>query len=334
MALDDTWNVLHPSQEGGTGPINALTITGYEQAVLSEIERISKVSPMFTPAIIPRGTNQLTTYAFGSTADYEKVVAGVTPDGKTGRTGRISLTVDELILQRHTVALLEEWQARIDVRVEVGKYHGKKLAKLIDRTYALIGIKAALATSTFVSGQTAESGFHGGNRVSFASAAAASDPGAFVAALDDLFVEFYEKDVDPVSDNLGVFVKPAEFAILSAADALISGEWITSEGNKLQGIPLLKHKGVPIVQSNNLPFGENVTGHVLSNVTNSSAYDVDCTKVRCAVLGADAIVGGTVIPVTSKMFYSDVHLQHFVDSYCSFGVAPRRAEYAGALLIP
>ena len=44
-----------------------------------------------------------------------------------------------------------------------------------------------------------------------------------------------------------------------------------------------------------------------------------------------ALLGGEAIPLTSKVHYSDVELQWFVDSYLSFAVTPNRAEMAGAI---
>jgi hypothetical protein len=42
-----------------------------------------------------------------------------------------------------------------------------------------------------------------------------------------------------------------------------------------------------------------------------------------------ALLAGETIPLTSKVYYSDVELQWFIDSYLAFGVTPNRAEMAG-----
>lgn len=334
MALDDTYSVVQPDQLGGTGATTALTVTGYDASVFYELERISKIAPLFTPTLIAQGTDTLTKYAFGSEAQPGKIVPGAKPDGQTTQQGKHSLTVDELILMRHNVALLAEWQTRFDIRSDIGKYHGRAIAKLIDKTYAIVATKAALATSTFIQGQGSSTGFNGGSQVTFDSASAAQDPGAFIAALNALFVKFEQKDVDPRADGLGILVRPEEFAVLSDADALISADWITSAGNTLQGIPMLKHKGVPIVSSNSTPFGTNVTSHVLNNTRNSNSYNVDATKVRAVVVGPDAVLGGNAIPLTTNAWYNPEYLIWQIDAYLSFGATPSRAEYAGALLIP
>ena len=44
-----------------------------------------------------------------------------------------------------------------------------------------------------------------------------------------------------------------------------------------------------------------------------------------------ALLAGETIPLTSKVYYSDIELQWFIDSYLAYGVTPNRAEMAGGI---
>jgi hypothetical protein len=44
-----------------------------------------------------------------------------------------------------------------------------------------------------------------------------------------------------------------------------------------------------------------------------------------------ALLAGETIPLTSKVYWSDVELQWFIDSYLAYGVTPNRAEMAGGI---
>ena len=71
----------------------------------------------------------------------------------------------------------------------------------------------------------------------------------------------------------------------------------------------------------------------MSNAGNSNAYDVDATEAKTValLLMPKALLAGETIPLTSKVYYSDVELQWFIDSYLAFGVTPNRAEMAGII---
>jgi hypothetical protein len=43
------------------------------------------------------------------------------------------------------------------------------------------------------------------------------------------------------------------------------------------------------------------------------------------------LLSGETIPLTSKVYYSDIELQWFIDSYLAFAATPNRAEHAGVI---
>ncbi len=97
---------------------------------------------------------------------------------------------------------------------------------------------------------------------------------------------------------------------------------------------LLKTYGVPVVASNNFPGGENISGHLLSNVANSNAYDGDFTKIVAAAFSPSALLAGETIPLTTAVFWDEKSKHWFVDAHLSFGVTPNRAEFAGVIRKP
>ena len=57
-------------------------------------------------------------------------------------------------------------------------------------------------------------------------------------------------------------------------------------------------------------------------------FELGCVGL---VLHPDSLLGGETIPLTSKVYYSDIELQWFIDSYLAFGATPNRAESAAVI---
>jgi len=328
MALP-TFTPTFPNQNLGTGDELALAIEEFTGIVEGTIERQSKAAPFVNIRPV-RGTTTIVNDAIGEST-LQVVTPGTTPDGTSeNQTARVALTVDTLILARTNIPLLDSFQKNWDFKSEVGREHGKKIAKFTDEAFFIQAAKAAgLAGSAF----GALPGHAGGSTVTLDSSADAADPAALLAAISDLFVKFEEKDVSPSVDDVIVALRPAAFYALLDADQIVNGEYITSKGTKLEGVKMLKALGVPVVSSNNVP-NTNITGHPLSNTRNSSAYDGDFTKLVAVAFAPNALLAGETIPLTTAVWYSEEKKTWFVDAHLSFGVTPNRAEYAGRILIP
>lgn len=328
MALP-TFTPTYPNQNLGAGDELALAIEQFTGIVEGTIERQSKAAPFVNIRPV-RGTTTLVNDAIGEST-LQVVTPGQTPDGTSeNQTARVALTVDTLILARTNIPLLDSFQKNWDFKSEVGREHGKKIAKFTDEAFFIQAAKAAaLAGSAF----GALPGHAGGSTVTLDSAADAGDPAALLAAISDLFVKFEEKDVSPSVDDVIVALRPAAFYALLDADQIINGEYITSKGTKLEGVKMLKALGVPVVSSNNVP-NTNITSHPLSNSRNSSAYDGDFTKLVAVAFAPNALLAGETIPLTTAVWYSEEKKTWFVDAHLAFGVTANRAEYAGRILIP
>lgn len=331
MALDDTYNITRPGQVGGTGAINALHLEEYTGVVEATIERASVLAP-YIPRRTVKGTSVLTNFGVGEST-LQKVVPGAKPDGTVNKFGKNTVTVDTVVLARSSFPLLETWQTSYDARAEVGLEHGKKIGKFTDQAFFIQAIKAGLLTAPKITGVSG-AGHYGGSQVTMAGATDNLDPAKLLDYLDDLFVQMENKDVDPLMDGLMIAVKPAEWYTLSKNELLINTTYVTASGTKLEGVPVLKDKGVPVVKSNNFPGGEVISGHLLSNTDNSNAYDGDFSKIVAGVFAPRAIMAGETIPLTTNMYWLDEYLQWNVDAYLSFGVGANRPEFAGVIRKP
>lgn len=328
MALP-TFTPTFPNQNLGAGDELALAIEQFTGVVEGTIERKSKIAPFVNVKPV-RGTTTITNEGIGKST-LQVVTPGNTPDGTSeNQAARVALTVDTLVLARTNVPLLDSFQKNYDFQGEVGREHGKEIAKFYDGAFA---IQAAKAAALSASAYGALPGHAGGTTVTLNAAGDAVDPAALYSALSDLFAQFEEKDVDPATDDVMVAMRPTSFYALLDAEQIVNGEYITSRGTKIEGVKMLKTFGVPVVSSNNVP-NTNITAHELSNSRNSNAYNGDFTKLVAIAFAPNALLAGETIGLTTAVWYSEEKKVWFIDAHLSFGVTPNRAEYAGRIVKP
>lgn len=330
--FDDAGNIpsaqiTRPGQLDQTGDINATAVTEYSQTVGHTIERRSVLNGFVTPRAV-RGTNSVGNFGFGKST-IGKVTPGEAPAATKNDVGKVTLTIDTLIYTRHALPLLETFQTSYDARVELGVEDGIEMAKFIDNAFFIQAAKAALLTdSAYSAVANKPAGWFGGSTETFAAAGDATDPAKLYQGISNLFVKMEQKDVIPRMDDVIVAFRPEQFYALQDAEQIVNGNYVTARGTKLEGIPILKAFGCPIISSNNLPTGV-VTGHNLG-----TAYDGDFSKLCGLAFSPKALLAGETIPLESDLFYDKIYKSWFVDSHTSFGVTPDRAEYAGAILLP
>jgi hypothetical protein len=334
MAITESFNIQRPGQSNSAGAINALHIEEFTGIVEGTIERKSLLKG-FIPVRTVRGTSVVSSFAVGEST-LQKATPGVVPDGTTTDFAKAQVSVDTVVLARAILPLLETFQTSYDARKEIGSEHGKKIAKFYDQSFFIQAIKTALKTdSTFrgAGGAGKPAGHFGGSQQVLGAAGDALDPVKLYQAVANLFVKMEQKDVDPRTDDVMIVVQPQEFYTLLQNEQLIDGTYKTSEGTSIQAM-LLKAYGVPVMNSNNFPAGQNITGHLLSNATNSNAYDGDFTKVVAAAFSPRALLAGETIPLETDVFYDKLSKSWFVDAHLSYAVGPHRAEFSGVVMKP
>lgn len=251
MALDQ-FTIVRPNQKTqqsnpGSDDLELVIeqFTGQVEQVLarkSVLDGFVQVRPV-------KGTATLTNYAAGDTG-LQVLEPGKIPDGQKADFSKASVTVDTVVLARHTLPLLDVFQTQFDARKEISQSHGQRIAKFRDQAFFIQGLRAALAT-TNPYGDV--SGFNLGTKVTMPTADA-TDPAALYAAIGRMFAEMEEKDVDPQGDNLILAMRPKQFYDLMQAEQIINGQYVTADGTTKEGF-IFKAFGVPVVRSNNLQIG-------------------------------------------------------------------------------
>lgn len=322
--------LTRPAQTGTSGSVTAQIIEEYTGVVESTLRRKS-ILEGFIPVQHLQGTNTMTNFGVGQAA-LQKLVPGQRPDPTVTAFGKRTLTVDTPILARNTVPLLEDFITKYSAREEIGYEQGKLIGKTRDQAFLIQAMKAALLTDTSYSGLSGQ-GHAGGSRQTQATANDHLDPALLYANIVKLLVRFEEKDVDPLMDDLICVVRPAEYATLEQNELLINRQMITSDGNSVMQ-RVLKARGIPVMSTNNLLTTAAISGHILSDAVNSNAFDGDFTKVVAVIFSPRALMAGSVIPLTTNVWFNDEYKQWNIDAWEAYSVGPNRAEFAGVVLKP
>lgn len=311
-----------------TGTVNPLHVDQYGGEVESQFVKSSfmrkyvKIKPV-------RGTDTVTNDRIGKTS-LQAVTPGVRPTAHAPEFDNIAVKVDTIVLARSNQALLDDFQSHYDVRAELGQDHGKEIGKFFDEAFIIQAIKAARIVYGTGAGETpAPDGFQSGTVVTLAAAGDELDPDKLQRAIEDVCQSIEEKDVD--LDGGVILLGPAQYYALLRNDKLVSAEYSLGNGNYAMG-KVLRSNDMPIVKTNRIP-SQAISGHYLSNAGNGNAYDVTAAEAKAiaVVMLPRALLAGETIPLTSKVYYHDVELQWFIDSYLAFGVTPNRAEHAGVV---
>ncbi|WP_397473757.1 capsid protein [Pusillimonas sp.] len=305
-----------------TNPL-ALHIEEYGGVVEGTIARKSIVRN-FVPVRSIRGTSTISNFQVGEST-LQKVTPGTAPDGNVVQAQKIKLTVDTLINARAMVPLLDDFQNSYDARAAIGMEHGKKFAKFIDQSFLIQAVKAAKISSM----TNYPAGWQPGTVKTFSTAGQELDPAALEDKCADLFADMEEKDVDPLTDDIVLVLKPKAYYTLLKNDRLVDKNFVLSDGTEIRTKSLAVY-GVPVYVSNNLPT-TNITGHYLSNSGNNNAYDGNFSKTVAVAFSPRALLAGETIPLTPDVFYDPITKMWFIDAHTSFGVTPNNPAFAGLI---
>jgi len=312
-----------------TGTVNPLHIEEYGGEVESQMIKTSIMRKYINVKPV-RGTDTITNDRIGTTS-LQAVTPGVRPEPGQVDFDNVSVKVDTIILARNNVHLLDDFQAHYDVRAELGKDHGKIIGRFFDEAICIQGVKAANIIAGDGTGGTTRlpEGWYGGTQIDLDAAGDEQDPDKLQRAIEDLCQSIEENDVD--LEGAALFVNPEQFYTLLRNDKLLNSDYSLGNGDYANGT-VMRSCGIPVVKTNRLPQ-ETVTDHFLSNPGNNAAYDVSAAEANVVALliMPKALLSGETIPLTSKVYYSDIELQWFIDSYLAFAATPNRAEHAGVI---
>lgn len=271
-----------------------------------------------------QNTDTLINRRVGKTT-LQKVTPGVRPDANATPFGRVAVTVDTVVLARDNRSMLNEFQTDFNARAELGKDHGKQIAKFTDEAFVISAIKSA-----YLPAPSGLNGAIGAGKVKNLTAANDEyDPDVLYAAIAGIITQMQEEDID--TDRSVVMVRPTIEEVLLNNDKLISRDFSADNGDFATG-RIKTVKGCPIVKTARIPQAA-ITGHYLSNLNNTNWYDLTAAQAKAVavVIHPDTLLAGETIPLTSNVHWSETELQWFIDSYLSFGMSNRRPDGAGVV---
>ena len=168
--------------------------------------------------------------------------------------------------------------------------------------------------------------FKSGKHTDLTAAGDELDPDALYAAFEKIVVNMQEEDAD--TDECAIFIRPRQHAVLLNNDKLIDREFSRDNGDFADGV-VKTLMGVPLVQTNRL-VDTNIDLSILSDGAEYVPVGKELDAVGL-VMHPSTLLGGETIPLTSNVHYNDLRLAWYIDSYLSFGAAPRRPDQTGAV---
>lgn len=274
------------------------------------------------------GTDTVTNNRVGKTT-LKKLEPGVRPPAETTPFGKVSVTVDTVILARDNRSLLNEFQTHFAAREELGKDHGKQMGKFFDEAFIIMGIKGAqMAAPDFGAGASKNS-IGPGKFVDLAVAGDENDPDILAEAITDVLVDMEEEEA-PIEEMV-VFVRPSQYKVLYNHNKLLNKDFSMGNGDFAKATVKSIHD-TRIEKTARIPREVN-DDHFLSNAQNGSAYNVTEKDARAVavIIHPRSFLAGETIPLTSDVYFDKVEKQWFIDSWMSFGVAVNRPDLCGAV---
>ena len=312
-----TYTPVRSNQALATGDDRALAIEEFNGMVESVLQTESQMDG-WIEVQTAEGTDEITKKAIGS-GSIQTVTIGVTPDGVPLELNKISVKIEKHLLYRHILGALDIFQTDFDVRSKIAQDGGRVHAEFFDEAIYIQAIKAA-RTTTNPYGIT---GFQPGSVETLAAVGDEQDPALLYAAICNLNAKMQGKRADLARNKGMIVVGPNEFNTLFQNELLINSNYVTAQGNKVEGGAVLKALGIPVVQSVLLPDSV-VTGHPLG-----TSYDGDYSKVKVLMFAPKAVFAAQNFGIRSDSWYEKKDLAWYVDCDRAFGATPDRVEFAG-----
>ena len=304
----DSAHLSRPGQDGGTGDYDALFIEEYGGMVDLAFHEMSMMKSILNVRTV-RGTNTIKNYRVGETT-LSAVTPGVRPDASATNFGDVSVTVDTVVVARNNVFVLEDLQNNYDAKVELARTQGEQLGEFFDEAGYIQAMKAAR-----LSAPANLPGFKSGTVVEMDAAGDEADATKLEAKILAAIQGMEEKKVKVRGTQFGttgyngvsIYVAPAEYYTLLQNDKLVDSQYSPGNGDYADS-KVLKVAGLPINTTTLLPQAA-VTGHELSNTSNSNAYDVSTAESYGVVqaFAPRAVLAGETVSLESDVWLNISH---------------------------
>jgi hypothetical protein len=322
-------------------------IDDYRGAVDTQFAKKS-IMKGFYPVKSIVGTDTLIQRRVGRTT-LQTLTDGVRPNPTRTHFGTVAVSVSVILLARNERPMLNEIQTDFDARSELGKDHGKELAKKFDESLLIMGRRAAqddltLAGSvpgtnnglvpgtpapTANGGNSYNGAFGAGKQYNLTALADSLDGADIYAGFEAIITAMEEEDID--TDEHVIFVRPAQYSALlnDMAAQLLDKDLSTDNGDFADGV-VKTLLGVPIVKTARIPNAVEAS-HELGSDFNTTAAEARCAGL---ILHPKSILVGESIPMQSKIWFNDEEKSWFIDSWMAFGAAVDRSDVSGAIFYP
>jgi len=322
-------NVL--SDVGGEGSSLDLLIDQFGGMVEKQFKKAS-IMRQYANVRPVRNTDTIVNNRVGRTT-LQALHPGLRPASTNTPFGKVSLTVDTVVLARDARSMLNEFQTHFNVRQELAEDQGKEVGAFFDQAFIIQTIKGAGMAAPVIGDGTAPASTQtigAGKSVTLVAAGDESDPDKLYNAIVGIITAMEEEEI-PVED-LVVFVRPTTFQVLLNNDKLMSRDFAAGNGDYAKGI-IYEIGGARIVKTARIPTAA-ITAHPLSNASNSNAYNVSATEAKsvAVIMHPKSLLAGETIPITSDVWFSREEKTWFIDTFIAFGVTVNRPDTCGRVI--
>jgi len=276
-----------------------------------------------------RGTDTIVNNRVGRTT-LQKLTPGVRPPANQTPFGKVTLTVDTVVLARDQRSMLNDFQTHFDARMELAQDHGKEVSKLFDQAFLIMAIKGANAPAPVLGdGDPAKQSIGAGKNIVLSAPGDEDDPDKLAQAITDILTQMEEEEID--IEDIVVMVRPTRFQTLMNNNKLMSRDFSSGNGDVAKGV-IYEINGARIVKTPRIPETV-IENHPMSNDTNGYAYDINAaqSKAVAVILHPKSLMAGETIPLTSDVYFDKLEKSWFIDSWLSFAVTVNRPDCCGAV---
>lgn len=276
-----------------------------------------------------RGTDTIVNNRVGRTT-LQKLTPGVRPPANQTPFGKVTLTVDTVVLARDQRSMLNDFQTHFDARMELAEDHGKEVSKLFDQAFLIMAIKGSLAAAPVLGdGDPAKQSIGAGKNIVLSAAGDEDDPDKLAQAITDILTRMEEEEID--IEDIVVMVRPTRFQTLMNNNKLMSRDYSSGNGDVAKGI-IYEINGARIVKTPRIPE-TIIENHPMSNDTNGYAYDINSaqSKAVAVIMHPKSLMAGETIPLQSDVYFDKLEKSWFIDSWLAFAVTVNRPDCCGAV---
>lgn len=295
-------------QNNGAGMTDALFLKVFGGEVMSAFETANVTAGRSMVKQISSGKSAQFPATWKVGASYHTPGAEIV--GQKSNVSERIITVDDMLISDVFIADIDEAKAHFETRGEYSNQSGIALANTMDRNILQTGLLAARASATVTGG-------FGGTSLTSTGTLYRTSASDLAAGIYAAVQAFDEKDV-PENETKNVFLKPAQYYLLSQSTTILNRDWGGS-GSYSDG-KVLRIGGAELVKTNQLPTAAVATG--------PAQYQGDFSKTAALVMTRQAVGTVQLLGLSTRMDYDPRRLGTLIVSKYAVGHGILRPECA------